>query len=335
MSDSKTPVVLRNQVIGMHRAGYSVRKIAEKLAISRGFVQNAICKHKTGKSLEDAPRSGRPSKITPRKKRRLIRNLNTDRSQTSAELGQTTFGNISGISPRCVRRCLFKHGFKKCRASKTPLLTYLQKLRRLRWAAAHKHYDFHKVIFSDEKRFAKRPDGPTMVWRRPGESRDPRCTQKHTKFGGGGLLIWGAISYYRKFPLVHVAGTLNAQGYISQILQQLLPRLPRATRKRLILMQDGATCHTAREVALFLANHNVQVLEDWPSNSPDLNPMENLWGYMEHKLKNRVCATNEELWEQIQSVWDSIPLSYIQSLFDSMPKRLRAVKKKNGGTIKY
>ena len=56
---------------------------------------------------------------------------------------------------------------------------------------------------------------------------------------------------------------------------------------------------------------------------------------MEHKLKNRVCATNEELWEQIQSVWDSIPLSYIQSLFDSMPKRLRAVKKKNGGTIKY
>ena len=160
MSDSKTPVVLRNQVIGMHRAGYSVRKIAEKLAISRGFVQNAICKHKTGKSLEDAPRSGRPSKITPRKKRRLIRNLNTDRSQTSAELGQTTFGNISGISPRCVRRCLFKHGFKKCRASKTPLLTYLQKLRRLRWAAAHKHYDFHKVIFSDEKRFAKRPDGP-------------------------------------------------------------------------------------------------------------------------------------------------------------------------------
>ena len=244
MSDSKTPVVLRNQVIGMHRAGYSVRKIAEKLAISRGFVQNAICKHKTGKSLEDAPRSGRPSKITPRKKRRLIRNLNTDRSQTSAELGQTTFGNISGISPRCVRRCLFKHGFKKCRASKTPLLTYLQKLRRLRWAAAHKHYDFHKVIFSDEKRFAKRPDGPT------------------TKFGGGGLLIWGAISYYRKFPLVHVAGTLNTQGYISQILQQLLPRLPRATRKRLILMQDGATCHTAREVALFLANHNVQVLED-------------------------------------------------------------------------
>ena len=79
----------------------------------------------------------------------------------------------------------------------------------------------------------------------------------------------------------------------------------------------------------------ILVLEDWPSNSPDLNPIENLWGYMEHKLKNRVCATNEELWEQIQSVWDSIPLSYIQSLFDSMPKRLRAVKKKNGGTIKY
>ena len=96
----------------------------------------------------------------------------------------------------CAGVCL-KRDSGSAEHSKTP-----QKLCRLRWVRAHKHYNFKKVIFSDEKRFAKRPDGPSMVWRLPGESRDPRCTQKHTKFGGGGLLIWGAIADNKKFPLV-------------------------------------------------------------------------------------------------------------------------------------
>ena len=103
----------------------------------------------------------------------------------------------------------------------------------------------------------------------------------------------------------------------------LVPLMPRATRKRLILMHDGATCHSAHSTEVFLANNNVQVLEDWPSNSPDLNLVENLWGYMEHKLKNRVCTTNDDLWHQIQSVWENIPMSLIKTLYDSMSKSLR------------
>ena len=174
-----------------------------------------------------------------------------------------------------------------------------------------------------------------MVWRLPGESRDPQCTQKHTKFGGGGLLIWGAIADNKKFPLVRVFGTLAAQDYVSQVLAPLVPLMPRATRKRLILMHDGATCYSAQQTEVFLANNNVQVLEDWPSNSPDLNPIENLWGYTEHKLKNRVCTTNDDLWHQIQSVWENIPMSLIRTLHESMPKRLHDVKKNHGGTIKY
>jgi hypothetical protein len=96
-------------------------------------------------------------------------------------------------------------------------LKYLQQLRRTRWADRHKHYDFSKLVFSDEKRFAKRPDGPVMVWRRVGEGRDPSCTRKVVKFGGGGVMVWGAIARDRKFLLVRIRGTLNADNYISQV----------------------------------------------------------------------------------------------------------------------
>ena len=56
----------------------------------------------------------------------------------------------------------------------------------------HKHYNSDRVVFSNEKRFARRPEGPVMVWRQPSERNDPRCVRKHAKFGGGGIMVWGA-----------------------------------------------------------------------------------------------------------------------------------------------
>ena len=136
---------------------------------------------------------------------------------------------------------------------------------------------------------------PVMVWRRVCEGRDYRCTRKVVKFGGGGVMVWGAIARDRKFPLVRIRGTLNADQYIIQVLCPFLPCLPRATRKRLVFMQDSASCHTAAATTHFLRENNVDVYEYWPSNSPDLNPIENI----EHKLKKRICTSDNELYEQI------------------------------------
>ena len=103
-------------------------------------------------------------------------------------------------------------------------------------AREFKSYDWSTVAFTDEKRWCKRPDGPTKVWMRPGESRDPRCAKKVTKFGGGGIMVWGAISQTRKYPLIRVRGTLNAHEYISQILTPFLRAMPRASRRKPRLM---------------------------------------------------------------------------------------------------
>ena len=111
--------------------------------------------------------------------------------------------------------------------------------------------------------------------------------------------------------------------------------MPRAGSKRLILMQDGAIAHTAASTTQWLQMQNVELFPWWPANSPDANPIENVWSWMEKRLKHRQYHTNEELWESLQRCWDNVPMGMIKKLFESMPRRLRAIRKARGGNIKY
>ena len=119
-------------------------------------------------------------------------------------------------------------------------------------------------------------------------------------------MVWGAISARHTYPLIRVDGALNAEQYISQILAKTTPLLPRATSKQLVFMQDGAAPHTAAATKAWLARHGVKIFEDWPANSPDVNPIEHLWAYLEKRLQHRQCRTDDQLWELVNNEWNNI-----------------------------
>ena len=73
-------------------------------------------KEERGEGLEDAPRCGRPPKLNSREVGSLVKNLNQDRSQSSAELLSTSFGTSKQLTSRSIRNYLAKRGFRKCRA---------------------------------------------------------------------------------------------------------------------------------------------------------------------------------------------------------------------------
>ena len=85
----------------------------------------------------------------------------------------------------------------------------------------------------------------------------------------------------------------------------------------------------------WLDSNNVEVLPWWPANSPDLNPIENVWEWMERKLKKRVCRTDDELWEAVKAAWDAVSMKLVKTLCESMPRRLKKVRKSQGKIIKY
>lgn len=74
----------------------------------------------------------------------------------------------------------------------------------------------------------------------------------------------------------------------------------------------------------------------WPGNSPDLNPIENVWAIMGRKIAKQRPKGIAELKNKILSVWrNEVTQELLTKLYDSMPRRVKAVIKAHGGTTSY
>ena len=74
---------------------------------------------------------------------------------------------------------------------------------------------------------------------------------------------------------------------------------------------------------------------EWPTQSPDLNPMENAWSVLKDRLEIEEIHGMQNLWEKCQDLWMAIPRETITNLIASMPRRVQAVIRAGGGPIYY
>ncbi|GFY12113.1 transposable element Tcb1 transposase [Trichonephila clavipes] len=131
--------------------------------------------------------------------------------------------------------------------------------------------------------------------------------------------------------LVRIAGTLNSQSYISNVLEPVvLPYLQDLATA--IFQQDNAQPYVARIVQRFFVNHQIELLP-LPASSPDLSPIENMWSTVAQCLTQITppAATPDQLWQRVEAAWSAVPQEHIQSLFESMLRRVVAVISNNGG----
>ncbi len=101
-----------------------------------------------------------------------------------------------------------------------------------------------------------------------------------------------------------------------------------------IFQQDSAPAHTAKSTKSWLNDHGVGEL-DWPANSPDLKPIENLWGIVKRKMRNKRPKNGDELKATVKETWASIPPQQCHKLITFMPRRIEAVIKAKGAPTKY
>jgi hypothetical protein len=100
--------------------------------------------------------------------------------------------------------------------------------------------------------------------------------------------------------------------------------------------EDNARPHKAKVTIAFREENALRTLP-WPAQSPDLNPIENLWAEIKRRLHNlkQKPSNIDELEKCVEKVWRAIPNETIENLVDSMPRRVEAVIAANGGPTKY
>ncbi len=101
-----------------------------------------------------------------------------------------------------------------------------------------------------------------------------------------------------------------------------------------IFQQDNVTCHKSSMIMEWFDEEEVEIME-FPANSPDLNPIENLWWITKCKIYRKGPFNNtEEVWEQFETEWENIEPEICCKLIESMPKRIQAVIKSKGEPTK-
>ena len=106
--------------------------------------------------------------------------------------------------------------------------------------------------------------------------------------------------------------------------------------QRIRLAQDNCAIHTARVVKNWFAQHRIEVLQ-WPPYSPDLNPIENIWGRIVKNWEGGNERTQAALDEHTKNEWERYrgDTAYFENLATSMRDRMAAVMEAHGGHTPY
>ncbi len=162
----------------------------------------------------------------------------------------------------------------------------------------------------------------SSVWRQPGEEYKDKCVLSTVKHGGGSVMVWGCMS---------AAGT----GSNSSLKEPWMPTCTviywsRAWSPPFGDWAAGQYSNMIMTTAL-LKKLRVKV-NNLPSMSPDLNPIEHLWGILKWKVE---VSNIHQLRDDVMKEWKRTPVATCEALVNSMPKRVKAVLENNGGHTKY
>ena len=308
------------QMVVLGKEGLSQREIRDRLNIkSQSTVQRCLKRYQETNSFCAKKRPPRQRITTAATDRWIRRRVVADPYISATAIRHELSPNIS-VSSRTIRRRLSNEmGLKSFKAASKPKLSAKNRRDRIAFCERHRHWspeDWHSVMFSDETTINQFCNFQKRVRRLPGERYNEKYTTGSVKFSAK-IMIWGSIAATGRGSLwiAPPKSTIKVANYLS-ILQDKLPTMM-PLRNCTIFQQDGAPCHTARMVTQWIHQQDFQLLEGWPGNSPDLNPIENCWSLLKNRVAELQPTGTADLIEKIKIVWSQqISPDYCRQLLD-------------------
>jgi hypothetical protein len=222
------------------------------------------------------------------------------------------------------------------------MLTLAHQRQRLAWARAHSAWtnlDWDYVLFSDEAKVPRVGNVCSQwVWRENGMSDySPRTVIGTLKFGGGSIMIWGCMTSRGVGWMCRLDGGMDSEIYVGILKDELQHSMNYFFEDTAdaTFQHDNDPKHTSKKAKQFLSKQRYKTMS-WPSQSPDLNPIEQLWTDVKRRLKLlEPFASLDVLWTTLQQVWESTDQDLCKRLVHSMPDRVAAVIRAKGGNTRY
>lgn len=327
----------RIAIISRFKQGDGATQISKEMVLNKTSVQSIIDRFRKDGVVTRKKSPGRPKVTTSRQDRRILSMIKKNSFISACEIKRQ---QQLDISIRTIRNRIRAGGFKARRPAHKPLLSLKNRQARLLWAKRHKDWDidkWKKIIWSDETKiqlFHGGGSGNILVYRRPLTRLQPCNVVTTIKHGGGNILLWGAFTWDGVLLLKRIEETMNSEKFQNLITNSLLPFYKANRCKGLIFQLDNDPKHSSHSTKLFFANHRVNVL-DWPSQSPDINPIENLWSELKTSLRGQHFSNSNALFEACRLAWEKIPVQCLRNLIISMPKQCQTVIDNHGLWRKY
>lgn len=336
----QTSTDVRELVLKLRNEGKTFREIGSIINRSHNTVKKIVDKYEKFGRIENCPGAGRKKILNEAEIRSIVRDVKKNPFKSAVKISQeVSFTSGTKVSASTIRRALHANGLHGRFPRKKPLISAVNQKKRRDYAKRHENKDvsfWNNIIFTDESKFEVfGQKKPVKVWRTKNNEYADQNLITTVKHGGGSVMVWGCMAASGVGNLVFIESTRNKMDYLNILKNNLLTSVEKlGLQGSWIFQQDNDPKHTAKIVKEWLLYHTPKTL-DHPPQSPDLNPIEHLWEYLDRQIRKRTISSKDMLKSVIMEEWQKISSDVTKKLVESMPRRLSAVIKAKGKSTKY